>query len=708
MDYQVEQQSNETIEQRLRFEAFMGQLSLRFINMPMDRMEKEIKKSLQQTALLFDFNWAVLIKRTLDEKHFQVVQAYSAGGALTVDLFAALVLSPWYLQKRSRKQGIMISRLPDDLPNSMIAEKGICRKAGIKSLIGLPLDDSLSKPAFIVFGSARSETIALPKQSNQLNQVSKIFANVLKRQAISLQFDELLQFERLLSEISSTFSGVSADEVDRTIEFGLKRISTFLSADYGHLIPLSRDYAAQNIVYEWTREGADPLPKFDAPLGELFPWFANKFKRKQVVYFSRIEDLPDEASLDRVEFARMGTKSHVSVPIVVGKSAVAVLSIGTFQKHRSWPEELVQRLRLVGEIFANAVVRKQKQLEIQKAFSEIEKLNTQLEAECTYLRKEIELSSNFHNMIGQSEALKHVLFQIGQIASTDVTVFVHGETGTGKELVARAIHAASPRQNRPMVKVNCASLPANLIESELFGHEKGAFTSAQNRQIGRFELADGSTLFLDEIGELPIKSQAKLLRVLQDGEFERIGGPKTIRVDVRIIAATNRDLEKEVQNGHFRQDLWYRLNVFPIEVPPLRQRIEDIPLLVNWFIFKTGKKLGKTVERVPTKVMRTLQNYHWPGNIRELENVIERAVINTQNASLKLLDNLDNSAIAASSLEEKLTLLEMEHSYIVQTLEETKGRVEGPKGAALILGLHPSTLRSRMRKLGITVGIFVE
>ena len=252
-----------------------------------------------------------------------------------------------------------------------------------------------------------------------------------------------------------------------------------------------------------------------------------------------------------------------------------------------------------------------------------------------------------------------------------------------------------------MVKVNCAALPANLIESELFGHEKGAFTSAQARHVGRFELADGGTIFLDEIGELPLESQAKLLRVLQESEFERVGSSKTIKVDVRIIAATNRNLEEEVKKGRFRQDLWYRLNVFPITMPPLRERKEDIPLLVNWFVNKIGRKMGKTITRIPSNTMKVLQDYHWPGNVRELENVIERAAINTPGPSLQLLDNFDTSQGAGVTTAPVSTLEEAERNHIVQVLEETKWRVEGPKGAALILGLNPSTLHFRMRKLGI-------
>ena len=251
-----------------------------------------------------------------------------------------------------------------------------------------------------------------------------------------------------------------------------------------------------------------------------------------------------------------------------------------------------------------------------------------------------------------------------------------------------------------MIKVNCASLPANLIESELFGHEKGAFTGATSKRVGRFMLADGATIFLDEIGEVPMEMQPKLLRVLQDGEFERLGSDQTIRTDARIIAATNRDLEKEVKEGRFREDLWYRLNVFPISVPPLRKRLEDIPLIVNFFVRRFAKKLGKQIDTIPTTTMRALQNYSWPGNIRELEHMIERAVINTNGPVLKLMDNLESLG-AKSAKKGKKALAEIERDYIIQTLKETKGRVSGPKGAALILGIHPETLRSRMNKLNI-------
>ena len=335
----------------------------------------------------------------------------------------------------------------------------------------------------------------------------------------------------------------------------------------------------------------------------------------------------------------------------------------------------------------------------ETALAETQKLKLQLEAERAYLQEEIKLEYNHESIIGQSDGLNYVLFKIEQIAGSNTIVLVLGETGTGKELVARAIHGLSSRKNRALVKVNCATLPANLIESELFGHEKGSFTGSLSKHLGRFEIANGSTLFLDEIGELPMELQAKLLRVIQDGEFERVGSSRTIKVDTRIIAATNRKLEEEIRKGNFREDLYYRLNVFPITMPPLRDRLDDIPFLVDFYVRKISKRMGKTIETIPVNVMGALQNYHWPGNVRELENVLERAVINSSGSKLRLVDEL-KKPLKELRISQK-TLESVERDYIVQTLEQTGWKVGGKNSAAEILGLDRSTLRARMRKLDI-------
>lgn len=338
-------------------------------------------------------------------------------------------------------------------------------------------------------------------------------------------------------------------------------------------------------------------------------------------------------------------------------------------------------------------------VELRTALSEITILKDQLETENIYFCHELRMKHQFEHIIGQSDGLKYVLYRAEQVAPANTTVLILGETGTGKELIAAAIHNMSPRKERPMITVNCAALPGNLIESELFGREKGAFTGADVRRVGRFEVANGSTICLDEIGELPLELQVKLLRVIQHNEFERLGSSHTTKVDVRIVATTNRDLEEEVRNGLFRQDLYYRLNVFPITVPPLRQRKDDIPLMVQAFIERYARKLGKQITSISKETMQALQDYPWPGNVRELESIIERAVILCTGPVLHLADKLEISSPALSSAVR--TLEDTERNQILKIFSETHWRIEGKDGAAAILGLHPSTLRARMHKLGI-------
>ena len=354
------------------------------------------------------------------------------------------------------------------------------------------------------------------------------------------------------------------------------------------------------------------------------------------------------------------------------------------------------------ELSREIVERKGAEESLQGAFAEIKLLKERLKAENIYLHQEVAREYNFGEIIGQSNAISYVFFRIEQVAPQDTTVLLLGETGTGKGVVARAIHSSSARKDRPMITVNCTAMPANLIESELFGREKGAFTGADARQMGRFELADHGTIFLDEIGEMPLELQSKLLRVIQDGEFERLGSPRSIKVNVRIIAASNRNLEEEIRNGRFREDLFYRLNVFPITIPPLRQRKDDIPLLVNHFVAKFNKKTGKKIVTVSKETLDALQGYHWPGNVRELESVVERAVITSQGTALQVLDRFDTFRKTGDvSGEEVKALAELEQDHILQVLRKTAWRIEGQNGAALILGLNPSTLRARMRKYGL-------
>ena len=349
----------------------------------------------------------------------------------------------------------------------------------------------------------------------------------------------------------------------------------------------------------------------------------------------------------------------------------------------------------------------------------MEQERSRLSAENNYLQEEIKSVHNFEEIVGRSRMLMEVLEQVNRVARTDASVLITGETGTGKELVARAIHSASKRLDKPLIKVNCAALPQGLVESELFGHEKGAFSGAIHRRIGRFELAQGGTIFLDEIGEVPMAVQVKLLRVLQEREFERVGGSEPIKVDVRIIAATNRDLPKSIGDGQFRGDLFYRLNVFPIRLPPLRDRDGDVRLLSKFLVNKFAARVGKRIEAISDSTMHRLNRYHWPGNIRELENILERAVILSNGSTLEIdpdvfgptpdrvADSLPPAAtptipLVAANQELPPTSLEsVERQHILAVLQQAKWVIEGPRGAARLLDLHPNTLRSRLKKLGI-------
>jgi DNA-binding NtrC family response regulator len=348
-------------------------------------------------------------------------------------------------------------------------------------------------------------------------------------------------------------------------------------------------------------------------------------------------------------------------------------------------------------------VRKKAEESLRGTYAEIKGLKDRLQAENIYLQQEVAQQYNFGEIIGQSDVLSHVFMRVEQVAPMNATVLLLGETGTGKGVVARAIHSSSARKDRPLITVNCTTLPAALVESELFGRERGAFTGSDARQIGRFELADGGTIFLDEIGEMPMALQSKLLRVIQDGEFERLGSPRTIKTDVRIIAATNRNLEQEIRNGTFREDLYYRLNVFPITMPPLRQRKDDIPLLVNHFVAKFNNKIGKKIESVSKDTLNALREYHWPGNVRELESVIERAVIISQGSVLQVLDRFESfGKTEVTEGQDVKAIVALEQNLILQVLQKVGWRIEGKNGAAVLLGLNASTLRYKMRKYGIT------
>jgi formate hydrogenlyase transcriptional activator len=403
-----------------------------------------------------------------------------------------------------------------------------------------------------------------------------------------------------------------------------------------------------------------------------------------------------------------GIRSYCVVPLVARGNSIGTFTVWSESKNR-YSQEDAELLREVANQVALAIAN-------MKSYEEVAALKAKLEKENVYLQEEIRTEHNFEEIVGNSPALLDLLRRVDQVAPTDSTVLIHGETGTGKELVARAIHNRSARKDRPLVKVNCSAISAGLVESELFGHVKGAFTGAFERHIGRFELADGGTLFLDEVGELPLETQVKLLRVLQEREFEPVGSNRSVHVDVRIIAATNRNLEDSISAGKFRSDLYYRLNVFPLVVPPLRERRADIPQLATFFLSRCARNVGKKMEGISAAATELLNRYSWPGNIRELQNVIERAVIVSHGSMLELENDLISVSLSqthrdkvqtaeetqpATQSSSLKTLEEVERAHISAVLQQTRGVIEGANGAAKTLGMHPNTLRHRMEKLGI-------
>lgn len=508
---------------------------------------------------------------------------------------------------------------------------------------------------------------------------------------------DLLKLDETIAEISARMLRASGETLDKEISQALQTILTLCHVDRCGLMEVKEDTSTLILAHAQQ----DPeVPQFAAgtDMAALYPWsFRKLIKDREPLVVEKIDDLPLEAGIDRQSHLQRKTKSSLVIPLVIGHKVHHLFAAGTVKEPRAWDIDFIKRMRLLGEILVSALQRRESERQINQQFEEIVRLREQLEAENTYLRNEVAMSEKQLGAFSVSRGMQAVMASVEQVAKTGSTVLIEGETGTGKELVAHAIHRLSSRGNRTMVVVNCASLPAALVESELFGREKGAFTGALTKQVGRFELADESTLFLDEIAEMPIETQAKLLRVLQEGKFEHLGSPRTIHVDVRIIAATNRNLAEEVAQGRFRRDLFYRLNVFPIHVPPLRDRREDIPQLVWEFVTEFGERMGKKIRRIPTRDMEALMAYPWPGNVRELRNVVEHALIISKGDTLQLQRN----DLFLQHDDGPLTLEEIERRHISLVLKLTRGRIKGTGGAAELLGLNPSTLHFRIRKLGI-------
>ena len=694
--------SRERIQQ---FKEVLLQLSARLISIQADEIDREINRALRRAAEFCGFDRIFLMEFSGDLTSTRVIHAYAAPGWPQPKATSTTDDIPWLIKKITTGNTVVLPRLPDDLPKGALADRDRCIREGIRSAVAVPFKVAGAIRGGMVINYLRNRADLPDDLVAQLRHLGEILGSALERKSATVRIDQFRKFEDLLSEVSATYINLPPAEIEQVGRNDFGRLSRLLGVDRCMLYLVGDDkrfHKWESLFSWWPEEDDDTIRAVDK-LEQRDPhWFDNmqylyeKWSKGKTVQFTRLEELPEEAARMKRLYAAYGVKSGISFPLLAGGEIIGALSITTTRSHRSWPQDVVPKLRLFGQVFANALERKKSEESLRGAFSEIKQLKERLEADYTYLREESNLEHDFRDIVGNSAALKQILVKVKQVAPTDVTVLLLGETGTGKGLIARAIHNASRRKSRPLVQVNCAALSPHLIESELFGHEKGAFTGAHSRRVGRFETANGTTLFLDEIGELPLELQAKLLRVLQDGEFERVGGTTSIRTAVRVIAATNRDLEKEVEAGRFRRDLWYRLTVFPIFVPPLRDRLEDIPLFLSFFVEKYGKWIGKKFDTISQKTINALKAYSWPGNIRELENIIERAVITSPEGHLRI----ELPAQERSQLKTK-SLADLERQHILRVLEETAWIINGPRGAARQLGLKHSTLRSRMQKLGI-------
>jgi len=693
------------VEPLQRFREMLFDLSAQLMSVEPARIGEEIEISLRQAGEFWGLD-AMALTEASDEGRMREVHTYHAPGAGPAPPLTIGPEVPYVAERIGSGAAVLVSRL-SDLPPEASRDRRYFTKRGIKSALILPCGRDLPETVVLSALSMGRERSWPPEVVKVFGHLGTILTGALERKRVVERIDEMRRFENLLSEVSATYINLPRDDVEKVLSRDFERLSRLLgNVDRCILYRVGEDkrFSGFEKPFVWCPdEDADEIRELDElwsrvpNMFENLQFFFDKWYAGEHVQWTRLEDLPPEAERVKQLYGRFGVRSGIAIPVSVAGSTVAALVITTIRAHRSWPEELISRLRLFGEVFANALMRKRNEEEIQHALSEIRQLKERIEADYIYLREEINLPFDFRDIVGKSDALRRILVKAKQVAPTNATVLLLGETGTGKGLIARAIHEASKRKDRPFMQVNCAALNPGLIESELFGHEKGAFTGAAARRTGRFEGAHGTTLFLDEIGDLPPELQPKLLRVLQDGEFERVGGSTTIKTDVRVIAATNRDLEREVEEGRFRRDLWYRLSIFPISIPPLRERLDDIPLFVSAFVKKYGQWMGKEFNMVPLRTIKALHEYSWPGNIRELENLVERAVITSPDGNLQIEVPTGPDA----STDTGKTLEEIERGHILKVFEETGWIVEGPNGAALRLGLKPSTLRFRAKKLGI-------
>lgn len=647
---QSEADRQEELEERLAFETLLADLSLRFVNLPADQVDRVVEDSQGRICESLGLDLSTLWQRSMEDPHdFTLTHVFRPpGGPPVPEQMDARGSFPWALQEIQRGEPFVI--VTEDLPPEAARDQEMRRHYGVKSSLLVPLSAG-GGPVIgvLTFDAMRTERAWPEPLVTRLQVVAQVFTNALARK----HADQALRD----SEARLSLAAASADAGLWSLEPSTGRLwATDKARELFHIPP-------------------------DEPLTfERFLKFVRPEDRERVC--QTVQRAMKTGQAVRVEYRTQRPDGDLRW----------IASWGHVHAGASGEPD-----RLMG-VSIDITDRKSTEERLRQTLAEVQQLRDQLQQQNRYLQEQVKGASGYDAIVGESRLIRRVLARVRQVAPTGTVVLITGETGTGKELVAHAIHDLSRRRQKPLVTVNCAALPPTLIESELFGREKGAYTGAATRQVGRFELAHGSTIFLDEISELPLELQAKLLRVLETGQFERLGSTRTQVVDVRILAAANRDLGDMVQAGTFRADLFYRLNVFPINVPPLRDRREDIPLLVWQFVRHFARKMGKAVESIPPETMDRLHQHVWPGNIRELRNVIERAMIVSDTRVLQI----EFPASPPVGLATPGSLEEMERLHIRQVLDRTGWRISGKNGAAVQLGLPPTTLQSKLKRLGIS------
>lgn len=638
-------------DELLQVEALLIELSARFINLPSEQVDQAIEDAQRMICESLGLDRSTLWQQPVDDPDVLLLTHVhqSADAPPSPARAEGRALFPWTLQQLKRGETIVITKL-EDLPPEAARDLESWRRFGTKSTVVVPLSIGGVGVGALSFASVREQVNWPPSLVKRLELFAQVFANAIARAS----------GDRALRESRERFALAVDGVSDGLWDWSIPSDRIYFSSRWKGMLGYE-EHEVENTFAAW--EALVHPDDHDRALAALRAHLEGQTPVYELEHRLRCKDGTHKWVLARGKALRNG-------------------------EGRAY--------RMAGS-HTDITERKAVEDRLQQAYDEVKKLRDQLQQENVYLRSEVEDLHGRGRIVGQSRALKRVMAQAELVAPTDSTVLLLGETGTGKELIASAIHELSPRRDRTMVRVNCAAIPASLLESELFGREKGAYTGALSRQIGRFEMANGSTLFLDEIGDLPPEVQAKLLRALQEKQIERLGSSKTFRVDVRIITATNRDIEKAVREGKFREDLYYRLNVFPITVPPLRERREDITVLVSAFVEEFATRFGKNIESIHRESMEALQRYHWPGNVRELRNVIERAMIVAKGPKL-WIEPPGGAVLAAPA---SLSMWEIEHQHVLRVLEMAGWRIRGKNGAAEILGLKPSTLESRMAKLGI-------